>query len=89
MIRRGAHAMYKRGAITLLKFCVFQAHRRLYHSTLDSRMTKNKKIVFEEVGRNLFGAFGGSDHRLQNRNASSSSLLLSSLELSDTRVHEP
>ena len=69
----------------------FKAHRLLYHSTLSWRVIKSRLIRGRQVGQATYrGARIWQGHRhLFLGSSSSSSLLLSSLELSDTQVYGP
>jgi len=78
---------------------VFEAHRLLYHSTLGLRVIKKKKKNAERDAREqvcisapdlLERAHGAAGLEVPpNLTFFSSPLLLSSLELSDTKVYEP
>ena len=71
----GRHVQRFRGGL------VFKAHRLLYHSTLGSRVIKKKK-------KRSLSRRGCSSTEVRGGAKTSSSLLLSSLELSDTKVNE-
>jgi len=75
--RRAAEHLLARNAQRFRGGLVFKVHRRLQHSTLGFRMIKKKNTCSQRTcGAHL-------------TSASSSSVLLSSLELSDTKVYEP
>jgi len=66
---------------------VFKAHRLLYHSTLGSTVIKKKKNTPARVI--LLARSSAAGEEMKAEVPFFSSLLLSSLELSDTTIYEP
>jgi len=67
---------------------VFKAHRLVYHSTLGLRVIKKKKKFSAKGGRGALPR-PRAPRCVRREDFFFSSLLLSSLELNDTKVYEP